>query len=179
MVRAVARTRDEAHLYLDLHPCDDCGSADTTWDSALVIVGSELTTRYAGTCSVCGTEREFLFGLPETEVVPVGFPTFGGPEPSQLLDAGQWLWVADLTAGDVPADDPAEAGRALAIAAAAVEEVVKFIAFGQDEVSERAFWSERGSQVHDADPSRFTLDRLMVVRDTYREFAGRYRTEKG
>ena len=31
----VARSRDEAHLYLDLHPCDECGSVDTTWDSAL------------------------------------------------------------------------------------------------------------------------------------------------
>jgi hypothetical protein len=175
---AVARTRDEAHLYLDLHPCDDCGSVDTTWDSALAVADGELAGRYTGTCGGCGKRREFWFGLPEREVLPERFPTFGGPEPSQLLDAGEWQWVADLTAGNVPADDPAEARRSLAIAEAAVEEIVKFIAPGHDEVPERAFWSEQGRRVRDAEPSRFTLDRLLAARTAYRERANGYPAEK-
>jgi hypothetical protein len=171
---AVARSRDEAHLYLDLHPCDECGSVDTTWDSALVLVDGELANRYAGTCAGCGTKREFWFGLPAREMMPVGFPTFGGPEPSQLLDAGQWRWVADLTSGELPAGDLDEARRSLAIAGAAVEEVVKFIPPGEDEVPQRAFWSEQGRQAYDAEPSRFTLDRLLAARTAYREQAERY-----
>ena len=174
----VARSRDEAHLYLDLHPCDEYGSADTTWDSALVVVDGEMANRYAGTCGGCGTNRQFWFGLPERETMPEGFPTFGGPEPSQLLDAGQWRWVADLTSGELPAGDPDEARRSLAIAAAAVEEVVKFIPSGEDEVPQRAFWSEQGRQAYEAEPSRFTLTRRPAARTAYRDQAEEYPGEK-
>ncbi|MEU6407414.1 hypothetical protein [Microbispora sp. NPDC046933] len=168
MPYSIARSRDEAHLYLDLHPCA-CGSADTDWDSGLESVEGELVTCYEGRCAACGAEREHLFALPEREVTPTGFPTFGGAEPSELLDPGEWLWVADLTAGNVPEDGERQA---LSIARAAVEEVIKFVPPGQDEVPEDAFWSERGRAVRAAEPGRFRLDRLLVVRDTYRELAG-------
>ncbi|WP_049576833.1 hypothetical protein [Nonomuraea sp. SBT364] len=171
MAFAVARTRDEAHLYLDLHPCKTCGSVDTTWAAGLTTIDGELVNRYAGDCGECGTPREFLFGLPERPVPPAGYPTFGGDEPSQLLDAGEWLWVADLTASNVPADDQEEARRTLAIAAASVEEIIKFIPPGQDEVPDDAFWSDRGLETRAAEPGRFQLDRLLIVRDTYRNLA--------
>ncbi|MGW7481591.1 hypothetical protein ACWGH8_23680 [Nonomuraea muscovyensis] len=167
---AVARTRDEAHLYLDLHPCV-CGSVETTWETTLTQSRGELVSRYSGGCADCGRLREFLFALPERETLTGEFPTFGGSEPSQLLDAGEWLWVADLTAGNVPADDPAAARQALTIATAAVEEVVKFVPPGQDEVPDEAFWSAQGRGVRAAEPGRFALDRLLVVRDTYRDLA--------
>ncbi|MFI7105968.1 hypothetical protein ACIBK9_06650 [Nonomuraea sp. NPDC050227] len=173
MAFAVARTRDEAHLYLDLNPCA-CGSTDTTWRNGLIDVEGELVNRYFGPCEECGTPREFVFGLPERPVLPAGFPTFGGPEPSELLDAGEWLWVADLTASDVPVADRAEALRTLRIAAAAVEEVVKFVPAGADAVPDDGFWSERGQGVRAAEPGRFQLDRLLVVRDTYQALAGEY-----
>ncbi|NUW32343.1 hypothetical protein HTZ77_13005 [Nonomuraea sp. SMC257] len=167
---AVARTRDEAHLYLDLHPCA-CGSAETAWRSGLVDVEGELVNRYTGVCEECGATREYLFGLPERPVTPVAYPTFGGSEPSELLDAGEWLWVADLSAGNVPVDDQAEARRVLRVATAAVEEVVKFVPPGADAVPDDAFWSERGQGMRATEPGRFELDRLLVVRDTYQELA--------
>ena len=173
MALPVARTRDEAHLYLDLHPCETCGSAEVTWRSGLVEAGGSLAARYAGTCEGCGTPRSHLFGLPERETFSDRFPAFGGAEPSQLLDAGEWLWVADLTAGNVPADDADGARQALAIAMAAVEEVVKFIPPGRDEVPEGAFWSERGRRLRAAEPGRFQVERLLIVRDTYRRLAER------
>ncbi|GAA1512248.1 hypothetical protein GCM10009677_51550 [Sphaerisporangium rubeum] len=169
----VARTRDEAHLYLDLHPCAACGSVDVTWQDALVTSGGSAATRYSGICPGCGAAREYVFASPRREVVAAGFPVFGGPEPSRLLDAGEWLWVADLTAGNVPAGDPVAARRALAVAAAAVEEVVKFIPPGADRVPDEAFWSDRGRRVRAAEPGRFQVDRLLVVRDTYRELGSR------
>ncbi|UBU18566.1 hypothetical protein [Nonomuraea gerenzanensis] len=173
MTFAVARTRDEAHLYLDLHPCA-CGSVDTTWDSGLVSAEGGLASRYAGTCESCGRQREYLFGVPERPIMPAGYPTFGGAEPSQLLDAGEWLWVADLTAGNVPVDDGAEAHRTLSVATAAVEEVVKFIPPGADEVPDDGFWSQRGRELRAAEPGRFQLERLLIVRDTYRDLAARH-----
>jgi hypothetical protein len=173
MAFAVARTRDEAHLYLDLHPCA-CGSADTTWESGLITVEGELANRYSGACRECARPREYLFGLPRRPVMPAGYPTFGGPEPSELLDAGEWLWVSDLSAGNVPVDDPAEAERVLRVATAAVAEVVKFVPPGADAVPDDGFWSERGQRVRAAEPGRFELDRLLVVRDAYQGLVGRH-----
>jgi hypothetical protein len=173
MALPVARTRDEAHLYLDLRPCD-CGSVETEWESGVVAVDAALAIAYSGTCSACGNAREFVFALPEHEVPPEEFPTFGGPEPSQLLDAGEWLWVADLTAGNVPPGDADAARQALTIARAAVEEVLKFIPDGQDDLPDQAFWSERGARVREEEPRRFGRERLMIVRDTYRDLAAEY-----
>lgn len=168
MAFAVARTRDEAQLYLELHPCPDCGSIETSWEHGLIEVDGQLAMSYAGTCSVCSAEREYVFGLPARETKAIGWPTFGGPEPSELLDPGQWMDVADRAAAAVPTD-PAEAGRVLAVARAAVDEVVKFVPAGQDAVPEEEFWTPEGRVVRDAEAGRFRLDRLLVVRDTYDE----------
>ncbi|WP_240780015.1 hypothetical protein [Nonomuraea zeae] len=156
-------------MYLDLTPCE-CGSIETEWDSGVVSVEGSMAKCYSGVCAGCDAEREFLFSLPRREVMPRAWPTFGGHEPSQLLDAGEWMWVADLTAGNVPSD-PANAQRALSMARSAVEEVLKFIPEGQEEVPQDAFWSARGQEVRDAEPPRFRRDRLEVVRDTYRDLA--------
>ena len=107
-----------------------------------------------------------MFGLPERETAPEGWPTFGGPEPSQLIDAGEWLWVADHVASSVP-PDPEEGARALSMARAAVEEVLKFVPGGWDRVPDQGFWTERGLRVRTAEPGRFRVERLLVVRDTY------------
>ncbi|MEU4194054.1 hypothetical protein AB0E69_19290 [Kribbella sp. NPDC026611] len=170
MTFAVARTRDEAQLWLELHPCPDCGSIDTPWEHSLVEDDGELTISWAGTCTGCGAEREYLFGLPARETAVTGWPTFGGSEPSELLDPGQWLQVADRAASEVP-DDPAEAGKVLAVARAAVDEVIKFVPAGLDAVPEEEFWTPEGRAVRDAEPGRFRLDRLLVTRDTYDELA--------
>ena len=164
---AIARTDDEALLYLELHPCPDCDSVDTPWQQGLADDEGELVISYAGVCSGCGAEREYLFGLPEREWI-APFPNFGGPEPSDLLDAGQWLQIADVTAGSVP-DDEAEAGLALSLARAAVEEVIKFIPAGSLTVPDEAFWTDEGRDVRAAEPGRFRLERLLVVRDSYRD----------
>lgn len=168
MAFAVARTRDEAQLYLELHPCPDCGSIETPWEHSLIQVDGELAIRYAGICPGCEAEREYLFGLPAQETRVSGWPTFGGPEPSELLDAGQWMTVADRAAEAVPTN-PVEAGRVLAVARAAVDEVVKFVPSGADAVPEDEFWTPEGRAVREAEPGRFRLDRLLVARDTYHE----------
>jgi hypothetical protein len=171
MVLPVARTRDEAHLYMDLHPCTECDSIDITWEHATVDAGGELGSAYFGTCPGCGSERDFVFGLPEREWVVAEFPNFGGPEPSQLLDAGEWLYVSDLSARSVPTDEPSQTRRALTIAMKAVAEVIKFIPSGHDEVPDHAFWSDRGRQMRSAKPDRFSRAQLVVLHNAYRRLA--------
>lgn len=167
----LARSHDEAQLYMDLHPCDRCGSVDVTWDDGLVFVAGGAARRYFGPCQSCGQDRSFLFLLPDPRALPPASPgvRFGGETPSELLDAGEWLWVADLTASQVPTDNPDGAWRALAIATGAMDEILKFIPAEAQEVPDTAFWSVRGRRVRAEEPGRYRRERLELVRDFYRQ----------
>jgi hypothetical protein len=170
-VVGLARTRDEAILFLDLRPCERCGSVDMTWDSALVFIDGRAARSYFATCPACGLERKYTFWAPDPRTQPArpeGAVSFGGPEPSELLDAGEWLWVADLTASRVPVNDQRAAWRALAIATAAMDEILKFVPPEAREVPDSGFWSARGHRVRAEEPGRFDRERLVIVRDTYR-----------
>jgi hypothetical protein len=182
-----ARTPDEANLYLDLHPCERCGAADVAWESAMIDDGRAQAYRYHGTCATCGALREFFFAVPSQPTPrraatgPDGGVSFGGPEPSQLLDPGEWLLVAEMCArvATVPdgsaADSPAqrEARESLTVAAAAVDEVLKFVPAGTNTVPESAFWSARGRAVLHQEPGRFHRRRLLIIRDSYEESLAR------
>ena len=170
-VAGLARTRDEAQLFLDLRPCERCGSTDMTWESALVFIDGRAARSWFATCPACGLDRKFTFWAPDPRTLPsrADGVAFGGPEPSELLDAGEWLWVADLTASRVPVNDDRRAWRQLAIATAAMDEILKFVPDGATEVPDSAFWSPRGQRVRSEEPGRFDRERLLIVRDTYRE----------
>ncbi len=165
----LARTLDEAQLYLDLRPCPRCGAQDAVWDSTLVELNGAWVRSYARACPVCGTGDAVPVRLPEPgrEPASTGRLSFGGDRPSELLDAGEWLWVADLAAGHLPVEDPAEARANLEVAAAAMEEVLKFLPAIRTAVPPYAFWSGRGRQVRDREPGRFERQRLVSVRDSY------------
>jgi hypothetical protein len=165
MTLPIARTRDEARLFLDLTPCE-CGSTDADWRHGTGMVDGELASVYDASCADCGAEREYFFGLPPRETGG-DYPNFGGPEPSQLLDPGRWLALADQLASMLPPDDPETSAEALAIASAAVVEAMKFIPAGEDAVPEAAFWTEAGRQLYDEQPGRFQRARLQIVRETY------------
>ncbi|MEV8378404.1 hypothetical protein AB0P21_37040 [Kribbella sp. NPDC056861] len=165
-VLPVARTSDEAYVYLDLTPCGDCGATETEWEHGLAQVEGELVAAYSGTCEKCSTAREYLFRLPAREHAGAD-PNFGGAEPSVLVDPGQWLDVADQLMSVVPTDDPAAAGIMTRFAVAAVAEVLKFVPAGADAVPADRFWTEAGRRVYDLQPGRFRRDRLQVVLETY------------
>lgn len=160
----VARTRDEAHLYMDLHGCPRCGAVDVSWQEELTDEDGALGSRYHGPCGGCGQPREFVFALPArpTPPRPGAVVTFGASgDTSALFDAGQWLAIADmltLAAGlDVPA---AERTESLALAIGCVEEVLKFLPAGASAAPGTAFWSAAGRAEHDRDRVRFTRDAL-------------------
>lgn len=175
----LARTPHEAHLYLDLRPCD-CG--ETRFNRASVVVplaDGGLGRRYAALCPGCGRHREFLFRLPDEPLEErAGEFRYGGPEPSRLLDPGEWLLAADRLSADRPADLAAlpddERRRArdrLAAAAAAVEEALKFAPAGADEIPGGALCSRLGLGLYARDPDRFRVEVLTELRDGYRAAA--------
>lgn len=161
----VARTRDEARLYLDLTACA-CGTFDADWQHGTGLMDGELVSVYATTCPECAAEREYTFALPEHET-PGDYPNFGGTEPSELIDAGRWLALADQLAGTLPANDLETVTQALQLAAAAVAEVIKFIPPAATAVPASAFWTAEGQATHTTDPARFTRPRLQVTQATY------------
>jgi hypothetical protein len=183
MALPVARTRDEAHLYMDMRPCSVCGKSDVHWDSALTSDDGAPARRYTGTCPGCGAAREFVFRLPHRPLSPSPSDVvlFGGQEPSELLDAGEWLYVADVcaqAAAGGPDREPgpiltAEARESLVVAVAAMDEVLKFIPEGRDEVPRAGFWSERGRVLRQTESSRFRLRRLLAIRNGYRDALAR------
>jgi hypothetical protein len=165
MMLPVARTRDEARLYLDLTPCT-CGALDADWQHATGLLDGELVSVYDAICPQCNAEREYTFALPDHETA-AEFPNFGGAEPSQLIDPGGWMALADHLAGNLPADDPATVAQALQIASAAITEVLKFIPPGATAVPTDAFWTPEGQATYNADPARFHRTRLEITRTTY------------
>ncbi len=162
----LARTDTEASFYTALHPCG-CGHGPTTFSRAVIQLEDDPGIEYSGACSSCGRYRRFVFRGPAAdEMRRPGVFSFGTGT-SDLLDAGEWLWVAEMAVSGAPVIDQGEA-MVTAIAIAAVEEVLKFIPPGQDVVPANAFWSERSRLMWVAEPGQFRRDRLLILRDTYR-----------
>src|SRR2546423_5039874 len=182
-----ARSNAEAHLYMELNPCAVCGELDVAPGSTITEVDGRLVTRFAGPCPGCGTARDFAFHLPAEEPFQdEEEPAFGDDEPSTLVDAGQWLWVADLIGQSLPADEtgmtPEQRQRArfdLRIAAAAVTEAARFLPGHADAVPVEALWTERGRSVYREDPARFRRLRLEAAHRAYRELADRLAPSAG
>jgi hypothetical protein len=180
------RSVAEAQLYMELDPCRQCGAMWQIPAGSTVLVEGELASRYAGPCPDCGSGREFVFRLPDSERFPdEEEPSFGDGR-SELVDAGEWLWVADMIGHSVPAEPagvaPEQREQArfdLRAAAAAVSEAMKFIPAGAEMVPPEALWSERGLGVYRAEPGRFRRARLELARCTYREFAERFTAPAG
>lgn len=158
----LARTPDEAHVYMDLHPCE-CGEATFDRRSSVAADGDDLISVYRGQCAGCGKARELRFRLPEHPVFTSGALRFGDDRPSELLDPGEWMALADEHAKRTPATR-----RDVEVAAAAIDEILKFGAPSDDHIPESAFTSERGRAVRAAEPGRFRRARLEAVRATYR-----------
>lgn len=168
---------------MELTPCATCGESAFVPEHAVVEVEGDLASQYAGRCPRCRAPREFLFRIPEDVILPdEDDPVFGDEQPSQLIDAGQWVWLADRLTAGVPAE-PGEdmtavrrrqLRRDLLTAAAAVAEAIKFVPAGADAVPRAALWSETGHAAYLQEPGRFHRRRLDAVSQTYRRIAQRF-----
>ncbi|MEO8701019.1 MAG: hypothetical protein ABI867_13305 [Kofleriaceae bacterium] len=169
----ISRSSPECHLYIELHPCT-CGETTLPPKHRLVSSDDGLMAVYEAPCPRCGTPRRFDFVLdPE---IPPGMK-FGGARPSQIIDAAQFLAVADAAAKSVPANVP-EADKPAARywmsrAVDALEEVVKFIPAGADRVPVEALFTTTGKELYLVEPGRFRKLRLEAVLGVYRDLLAR------
>ncbi|MGW2614720.1 hypothetical protein [Streptomyces sp. NPDC001500] len=159
-----ARSSFEAHLYMDLHPCE-CGSGDFERGHRLEQHGDDIVAVYEGACRQCGTVRRFVFRM--TDEIPPPPPAFGGPQPSQIIDPGEFADVAfriSESAGvrllNTPEAEQHKLRDAVAYAVAAFEEIPKFIPPGEDAVPADAFTSETGRARYRREPRKFQRDVL-------------------
>jgi hypothetical protein len=168
-----ARTYDEAYLFMDLRPCP-CGESEFERSSTSTQGEDGSEVRFSGTCPNCGRRREFTFRMPE-QLPELDFEVNYGPagEPSQLLDAGEWLGVAELYeavarerlgGAELDDDEVTRTYYLLSSAVAATDEVLKFLPEGAAAVPDTAFWSQAGRLVWESSPDRFERDGLVAER---------------
>jgi len=156
-----ARTDAEAILFLATLSCPRCRSTGAPWRHNFV--GPERKGapvkrgHYTGRCQTCRLTRNMRITLPAHDAGP---GLFGGPERSALLDAGQWLAYVDAQAR--PGDDGPPTRNALRTAAAAIDEVIKFIPAGQDRVCRDDLHA--GLAYFDTQPERFERSELVRTR---------------
>jgi hypothetical protein len=160
-----ARSSAEAHLYMAIHPCGDCGDADFDATVRTALAGDDLVTVYTGPCRSCRAEREFRFRIDDETG-----DDFGAGTPSTIIDAGQWLRCAESileatpnTVLGVPAEEWHARRFLFRTAAGSVGEVLKFIPAGADDVPPQGFWTDDGRAEHARAPERFhraALERL-------------------
>ncbi|MEU6478959.1 hypothetical protein ABZ858_19125 [Streptomyces sp. NPDC047017] len=155
----IARSTQEAHLYMDLHACA-CGAESFERTHRLEQRDGAMVAVYEGACPQCGRMRTFEFRM--TDELPPAPPAFGGPEPSRIIDPGEFMWVSDEVGTDASLrllnTPPAEHRQHRAkwtYALAVLEEVFKFLPEDADRIPEELFTSDRGRAMYRKDPSRF------------------------
>lgn len=173
--RAIARSAEEARVYMELHACPRCRTETPFLPGHLVDRDGVLVSRYEGPCSGCARVRRFELELADP-LPPPETPDairFGDGR-SSLLDPGQWLVVAERYAKRVPAsaDGLAPAARAraawtLKLAIGALDEALAFLAPGEVAITEATITSRAGWIAYDLDPGRFRRDRIIAVRGAY------------
>ncbi|WP_436522288.1 hypothetical protein [Actinoplanes sp. HUAS TT8] len=109
------------------------------------------------------------------EAVEPGHPLYGGREPSELIDAGQWVWAAAKFAEMAarPGVDAPTGRLRLRAAMAAVLEVDKF----GHPLTDAAFWTPLGRRMREEQPERFTEDAVFRAWETYNGDLSRFGVE--
>jgi hypothetical protein len=179
----VARSSSECRLYLERH-AHDCGEKAFQARSTLEKRGGDMYAIYEAACPKCGRLRRVEFLLhPE---VPPPAPAYGGSKVSQIIDPGEFFLAADRAAKDAPdslkglsPERAAYARARLTEAVAAMDEVLKFIPKGADDIPASAFTSAAGKEIYRKTPTRFIRSRLEAIANTYREGLRDYDRELG
>jgi hypothetical protein len=144
-----------------------CGGVGFAGTSVVLLIDEQVHERHTGPCQWCGQPREFLFRVPNDHEVRLDPADFGGPQPSELLDPGEWMAVAEMAASRPGGSAPED----FALAAAAVEEALKFLPPDSDEIPARAFHSRVGREAYARMPERYTRGRLGAIAAAFRDRA--------
>jgi hypothetical protein len=173
MTLPYARTYNEAILYIRLRPCG-CAEMEARWRDVPVVVDGQPARYFTANCENCGRPREFTIAMSEDARQTFDLVYGEGNEPSQVIDPGEWLGVADLygqRAEEVLSDeafgtddDVNVVHYALSARVAAFDEILKFLPPAADIVPEWLFRSIPGRAVYEASPGRFTRESLLAER---------------
>ena len=161
----VARSSLECRLFIELDVCA-CGQTPGELAHRLVSRDERLVALYEGSCARCGRSLAYAFALAD-EIVAAD--KFGGMEPSQLIDAGQFLRESDRAVRRVVNAPAPQNVYWLGRAIACLEEVLKWIPDGEDRPPATAFFTEDGLRFSREDPGRFRRPRLRAVLAAYQE----------
>ncbi|GAB2935779.1 hypothetical protein GCM10027280_24620 [Micromonospora polyrhachis] len=185
-----ARSAWECQAFLTLTPCPGCAGPGLRPREIATLTGDAgKRWEYHAICARCGRSETFTFAL-AAEPAPA-YPEFGGATPSQLLDAGQFLVLAEVVADTVAADpyeidlpgpdavgtiaqELARARDDIGVAVAAAAECLKFVPAGATAVPRSALWSPAGLARFDADPEAFERRHLLSTLGAFREVQWEY-----
>ena len=165
----------EAHLYLQVTPCQDCSKGPWQIQSEPQDPrGRTLRAR----CLHCHAEKEFTF-----ECSPAGVGEGAGasaseqspelreelinpsPAPSRVVDVGQWLSLFYLLVETASkAADKAETRRLTFRAAQCLDEALKFYTADDELPPASALFTEPSGQAFAEHPERFARQRLRDLR---------------
>ncbi len=163
-----AHSRMEVSLYLGVTPCENCGHGPLAPADPASLSGDYTFDTLAIRCGACG----FASTLPVK--VPAGPDALAhdvavvnsSPEPSHLLDVGQWIVLhAMLTETGKRAEDKVR-GRHLALQAAqCLEEAIKFYEDDENDLPPSEAFSCDASRERFRDaPAQFSRRRLQGLR---------------
>jgi len=167
-MKLFARTAEEADLYVDLE-CEAAREVPQSRKKKKTERRRQTFWTYEIRCS-SGKLLEFEFdlsGLPDKKPGLRRKVEFGGAQPSRLLDAGEWMKVADRyserapkSLAGLPEKQRRTAAHDVEFAVAAVAEALKFIPSGSERVSSTSLLSDRGKAYFNKDVRRFSRTEL-------------------
>lgn len=173
--RTIAEKRD----YVRIQPCKSCGADGLEATGGGLFQGEDGAwfTKDSATCKQCGTSAEFTFYMGDDPLPPGGIGVrFAGDTPSAIIDAGQFLELSDvysrMAPGSIEGLPGRERQRGIAAMSAAIvylEEALKFIPAGGDEVPGVALFSRASAQLLDKLPGQFRRARLEARLGAYRK----------
>jgi len=185
-MKLFARSSEEADLYVDLE-CEAQGEVPVARKRRKAERRRETFVVYEIRCK-SGKLLEFEFredGLPAPKPGLRRKVEYGGNAPSQLIDAGEWMKVVDRHANRAPrslAGLPERARRDatsdLALALAALDEVMKFLPAGADRVPSTSLFGTRGKAYFNKDVRRFRREALVAQRDELEARLRRFESSK-
>lgn len=142
-----------------LHPCT-CGQridVAALGHSTAIADAQHLISSFSGSCASCQRALSFEFLIADD--APKGRASFGGSAPSTIIDPGEFYLASDefAKAGDLE--------RAIAC----LEEILKFIPAGEENVPASCFHSAAGARLKLERPGRFVNYLIEARIAAYRE----------
>lgn len=158
----------EAHMYLKVTPCPNCSRGP--WEITSEQPPTESLTLLAR-CLHCRTEKKFLFecagappGPEDSPDLPIELinPT---PEPSRIIDLGQWLSLFYMLVEKASSTGGAESRRGGFQAAQCLDEALKFYTEDDELPPTSAFFVKASRQAFAEHPEKFARQRLRDMRN--------------